>query len=285
VYLTIPEPEKRLEALSRGKIDLAKFVYLKDSLKYRGCGIRFVSLPGLGVTLLGLNLSRPGPLRDRKVRQAIFWALDPQEIIAKTNLEATASDQLVAPFVVGYLERGSAGRPNLEKARKLLAGYGRKVAVDLEVASTVKVRAEVVAAQLARAGIEAKVVPREWTELNQRLEKRQCAFYLFGWSCVTGDASDLLEACLHSRSNGRYGSANWSGYRRPEVDQLVELASRSLENKTRIGYMQQAMERALQDLPLVPLYVRSQTYAYRRGLSFQPRQDGSVMLAEISFER
>lgn len=284
-YLTIPEPEKRLEALSLGRIDLAKFIYLKDSVKYRGSPIQFVSLPGLGVTLLGLNLSRPGPLQDRRVRQAIFWSLDPQEIIAKTNLEATVSDQLVSPFVVGYLDRKPAGRPNLKMARKLLAGHRGKIAIDLEVATTVKTRAEVVAAQLARAGIEIRVVPREWPELNRRLEGRQCAFYLIGWACVTGDASDLLEACLHSPKDGRYGSANWSGYGHPEVDRLVELAASSLDNKTRMIYMQQALERSLEDLPLVPLYVRSQTYAYRQGLNFHPRQDGSVMVAEISFQR
>lgn len=49
--------------------------------------------------------------------------------------------------------------------------------------------------------------------------------------------------------------------------------------------LQQALVAGLADMPLIPLYVRNQTYAHCRRLEFRPRQDGMVLISEISFRR
>lgn len=285
--LVLPTPEERLEALAKGQIHLAKFVQLRDSVKYHDADIAYDCLPGLGVTMLGANVSLPGPLRDRRVRQALYWALDPAKLIEQTGLDARPIGQLVAPFVVGFIPQAEADRPKADKARTLLAqaGYGPGLRLELEASTSAAARAEAVVRQLTAVGIDARVVPREWTVLTERLNRRQARFFLVGWSCVSGDASDLLEACMHSESGPGYGSANWCGYSMPDLDRQIELASRTLDARRRIVLLQQALSAGLEDMPLIPLYVRAQTYAYSRRLDFRPRQDGWVLIAELSFRR
>ncbi len=283
----IPTPEGRLEALKRGEIHLAKFVPRHQPREDKKSEVCYVSLPGLGVTLLGINVQTKGPLADRRVRQAIYWAIDPQRVIQENDLAATPNDQLVAPFVVGYIPGGESKRPQTARARELLkqAGYASGFRTTIEVSTSAASRAQSLARQLQEVGIELEVVPREWSELNERLERRQAAFYLIGWSCVSGDASDLLEACLHSGRRPGYGLSNWSRYQDAEMDDLIERAGRTLDQRQRILYLQKALRRGLEEMPLIPLYVRSQTYAHCRRLVFQPHQDGTVPLAELSFTR
>lgn len=286
-FAVLATPEERLEALARGEIQLAKFVQLRDSARHPEAGLVYHSLPGLGVTLLGANVRLPGPLRDRRVRQAVYWALDPAEIIARTGLDARPIGQLVSPFVVGFIPQAEADRPKADRARALLAqaGYGRGLSLELEASSSAAARAEAAASQLRSAGIDARVAPREWSALTERLNRRQAPFFLVGWSCVSGDASDLLEACLHSEGRAGYGSANWCGYSAPELDRQIEQAGRTLDARRRIVLLQQALSAGLEDMPLIPLYVRNQTYAHCRRLDFRPRQDGWVLISELSFRR
>lgn len=286
-FRVLPTPEERLEALDRGEIHLAKFVHLRDSVKHRTADIVYNSLPGLGVTLLGANVRLPGPLQDRRVRQAIYWALDPARIIEETGLDARPISQLVPPFVVGFIPQAETDRPRVDRTRTLLAqaGYGSGVKLELEVSSSAAARAEAVARQMSAVGFAIKVVPREWAALTDRLNRKQAPFFLIGWSCISGDASDLLEACMHSEDSAGYGSANWCGYRVPELDRQIEQAGRTLEAGRRIELLQRALSAGLEDMSLIPLYVRNQTYAHRRRLEFRPRQDGWVLISELSFRR
>lgn len=286
-FAVLVTPQERLEALARGEIHLAKFVQLGDSVKYPTARLAYSSLPGLGVTLLGANVRLPGPLRDRGVRQAIYWALDPARIIEETGLDARPVGQLVSPFVVGYIPQAEADRPRRDRAKNLLnrAGYTSGFRLRLETSSSAVARARAVARQLSEVGIEFEVVPYDWTTLTGRLNQRQSPFFLLGWSCISGDASDLLEACLHSEERPGYGTANWCGYSSAEIDRQIEQAGQTLEPKIRIALLQQALSSGLEDMPLIPLYVRNQTYAYCSGLDFRPRQDGWVLISELSFRR
>lgn len=286
-FAVLATPQERLEALARGEIHLAKFVQLRDSAKHPRAGLIYHSLPGLGVTLLGANVGLPGPLADRRVRQAVYWALDPAKLIEQTGLDARPIGQLVSPFVVGFIPQAEADRPKADRARALLAqaGYGPGLKLELEASISAAPRAEAAARQLSAVGIDARVVLREWAELTERINRRQARFFLVGWSCNSGDASDLLEACLHSQGGPGYGSANWCGYSVPELDRQIEQAGRTLDARRRIVLLQQSLSAGLEDMPLIPLYVRDQTYGHCRRLDFRPRQDGWVLISELSFRR
>jgi peptide/nickel transport system substrate-binding protein len=277
----------RLEALVKGEIQLARDVSLADLKKQKDAGhLQLESIPGLSVGFLGFSLVRGGPFAKREVREAVYWAVDPKAWVEKIELDAQPSDQFVSPYIVGYLPNHRSVRPDLEKAKRLMAraGYPRGFSAVLEVTPAAATRsALVIVEQMASLGIKVQVKVMSWAELSERILSQRSPFFFVGWGCSSGDASDFLDACLHSPDARQYGSANWVGYRNREMDRLVEQIGSTLDNRQRIELMHRAMALALQDMPLVPVYVRNRTYAFDQCLAFVPRLDGSLNLSELKW--
>ena len=285
VFKVLPEDSQRMRALTEGQVDLIRDLDDRDREWLGGQpGIEVVSRPGLGVTLLGVNFVLPGPLRNRDVRSAVFWALDPAGLVLASGMDASPTNQLVSPYVVGYAPGDERARPDLERARQLLrrAGYGRGLRLTLEMSKTAadKVGAEL-RRQLSLVGVDLNVVGYDWPELSARLARHGSPFFLVGWSCSSGDASDLLDACLHSRDSLSRGSANWGGYGDPALDLLIERSGEVIDSRERIDLLHRAMGLAAEAAPLLPLYVRNRSYGRRAGLLFQPRQDGRIRLCDL----
>lgn len=288
VFKVLPDPAERAKALASGEILLAREVRRRDMARLPGGPpVKLLRRPGLAVYFLGVNFRVKGPLLERKVREAIFWALDRQEIIEEAGLEAAPIAQLVSPYVFGFLPEVVGGRPDLARAATLLAeaGHPQGLETTLEMSKAAAgTNGPAIARQLERVGILVRVVGLDWAELNSRLEKQESPFYAVGWSCA-GDASDILDAVLHTRASETWGSANFGGYSNPKLDRLIEEAGEVLNPDRRLRVLQQAMKLSLEDLPLIPLYVRSRTYGIHESVRFSPRQDGQIILSEISWAK
>ena len=284
VFRVIPDSLRRGAALARGEIHLAREL-TRSHLAGAGEDVRFVSHPGLVVVVLGVNFRSGGPLTKRDVRQAIYWAIDPAELIERSGVEAAPVDQIVPPSVFGYLpERGEA-RPRPEHARRLLrrAGYpnGFDVTLEMPEAFAESVGAPL-AEQLRRVGVRPKVEGLSWPRLAERLHRRESPFFSVGWSC-NGDASHIFEALLHTRVGESYGASNFGDYSNPDLDRVVERASTILSPGPRAEVLHEAMRIALEDLPLIPIYNRKRTYGVDARVRFVPRLNGQVILQEISW--
>lgn len=285
----MPVAADRAAALARGDVALTRDITEADfDIGRPPAGITLAKSPSLMVGFMGVNFTRRSPLTSRAVREAIYWALDPAQLLAETKLDAIPSDQFVSPYIVGYLPPERARRPDRARAKKLLAGagYARGVAVTLEVTTVAMAKSgPVIVRQLGQAGIRVILKPYEWPKLSERLNKRLSQFFLVGWGCNSGDASDLFDACLHSPDGQDYGQANWGGYRNPALDRLIEQGGSTIDNRRRIELMHQAMRIVSADLPLIPLYAKNRTYGFRDDIAFTPRQDGRIKLIEIGYRR
>jgi len=135
---------------------------------------RFDIVPGYSamVQLLALNNAVP-PLNDIRVRQAINYSIDIQEIIDTAFYgEGKPSGSPLIPGLAVYYEQSLADRypVNYEKARSLLseAGYGegkQKLSLEITVPSNYTMHvdtAQVIVSQLAKAGINASIHLVDW---------------------------------------------------------------------------------------------------------------------------
>lgn len=288
-FRVLPEDRDRLRALLEDEISLARDMEGESKAGISSHpDLRHVSRSGLGVSHLGMNVKCQGPLSDRRVRQAIYLALDPADIVGSSGLEAEPWDQLVSPYIVGYHPGASAVRPDIERARKLMAqaGYGGGFSTVLELSTSAAASSgPAIARQLEKIGIKVDVVGMEWTGFTQRLKRQESEFYLIGWSCSSGDASDLYDACIHTRTETGYGHANHTGYSNPAVDRLIEQSNQTLDPKQRIEILQRIHGLLMEDMPLVPLYLRNRGYGVHKRINFIPRQDARVRLREITWAK
>ena len=106
--------------------------------------------------------------------------------------------------------------------------------------------------------------------------------FLNGWDCSTGEASEFYEFCLHT-PRGQYGKGNYGGYSNPEIDTIAETNAAILDQRARRRLLQRAAVIAMDDLPVLPLWVRDDVYGVRTELTFPLRADAAVRVADVRY--
>ncbi len=224
------------------------------------------------------------PFRDPRVRRAVSLAVDRDELVRRLSVPSTPAGQLVTPNIFGYDPSRRPLRHDPAEARRLLAEAGWRDGFDVRFPARglFSEAAVIVAEMLGRVGIRASVVALEEPEWFGAMAGREFALTISRFGCPTGDASDLFESLLHSRQPATgAGIANYLGYSDVEVDRLIGLAARTLEMHRRQEILVEATGRVMEDLPVVPLYVDQDLYAFRAGVEWEPRNDNFLIASEI----
>lgn len=174
----IPEASSRAAALRAGEVDLIydTFPEFVDGLKQDGFVVTSVPIGQAHLYGFGRETQRAEPLKDRRVRQAIQYAIDTDAIVEAVSqgLTRKLDGQLAPPNAVGYTPNVQSYPYDPEKARQLLAEAGYANGFTIPLKSTAgrvfkdKEATEAVVAYLAEVGITAEV---EWLESSVWAER------------------------------------------------------------------------------------------------------------------
>ena len=166
----INDPAAQVAALLAGDVDGIPRFGSPQSLKQFQSDPRFtVAIGGTeGKTIVAINNKRK-PFDDVRVRRAIAAAIDRKALIDGTQegYGAPIGSHMV-PSDAGYVDLTGMNRYDLEKAKALLKEAG--VALPLHVTLTLpppqyaRKGGEIVAAELAKVGIDAKIENVEWAQ-------------------------------------------------------------------------------------------------------------------------
>ena len=169
-FRIINDPSAQVAALLAGDIDaFPRFGAFQSIDQFKGDARFAVTVGGTeGKTILAINNKRK-PFDDVRVRRAIAHALDRKSIIdgAQNGLGAPIGSHYV-PIDPGYVDLTGAFPFDVEKAKALLKEAG--VAMPLNVTLTLppppyaRQGGEIIAAQLAKVGINAKIENVEWAQ-------------------------------------------------------------------------------------------------------------------------
>jgi ABC-type transport system substrate-binding protein len=133
---------------------------------------------------------------------------------------------------------------------------------------------------LGGAGIRLRIEALPWDDYYARWSRHELDLFGFAYTAGTGDASDLLDAVFHSPSASS-GALNASGYSSAAFDRLVDEAGRVLDPYQRRRLMSEALAILREDLPAIPLAVRSNLYAVSEEIDWTPRQDRRVRAQDM----
>lgn len=279
-----PSAARRAELWRDGQVDLATMLgieapeLLPDHLE------KIVWQEGSAVSYLGFRVDRE-PFSDPQLRLGLSLALDRARAADELDGRLTPIGQLVGPQVHGHVPDIAPAEQNLGRALELLAAGGLSAGAELSLHTSIRMAgtARVVAAQLASAGLSVEVVERPWSELYAGVIAGDANLFFVTYLCSAGDASDLFDAALHSPDAERgWGGANLMRYSNPDLDRLIERASRTLDMESRRALLARGMQIALDDLPLIPLWQKREAHALRPGLSWRPRGDYRVLGATVT---
>jgi ABC-type transport system substrate-binding protein len=227
--------------IEKGNIDSA-YIYDSAYPKYKNHALfreHLVEGVEFYTTHVGFNFEIPGaPWRDRRVRQAINHAIDRKAIVdvVRQGMAFTATGPLPPGMLPGDQAR-EAYEYSPEKAKRLLAeaGYANGFAVKIITSEQPQrvAGAEAVAGYLAAVGIRLQIEVLDVTAMRARQEQGKFDWY-YANSGGEGHPLTFLQRAFHSRYLGSGG--NWTHYRNPIVDQLLDRAAdaRDVATMTRL---------------------------------------------------
>jgi peptide/nickel transport system substrate-binding protein len=280
-FLPVASAPERLARVERGEADVAAGMPPDLARGHDAARADVVRGPGLTVMYLGFGLRAGSPFVDPRVRRAFHLAIDREELLRRAlDGTGTVATQPVAPRVFGFNPRLPAPVHDPAEARRLLAaaGHAHGLRVRLDHPDDRYAAARVLQEQLARVGVTLDLSGMQRGELWDRAA--DSALFFAGWDCATGEASEFFEFCLHSPGGG-YGGANYGGFAHRRLDEIVETNTAALDPRVRQGLLQEAASIAMEELPVLPLYVADDIYAVRRGLRLPPRADNALRLADV----
>ncbi len=220
-------------------------------------------------TYLGYNLKNP-LFSDKRVRQAISYAINQEEIIRGVLLGLGKPS--TGPFKPGTWVHNDAVKKydyNPAEARKLLAEAGWREAkgdgvlskdakpFEFEILTnqgneTRQKCAEIIQRQLADVGIRAKIRIVEWSAfVTDFINKRRFDAVILGWTIpLDPDAYDVW----HS-SKTAPDELNFVSYGNPEADEMLEKGRSTFDQAKRKKYYDRFQEILAEDQPYTFLYV------------------------------
>lgn len=220
-------------------------------------------------TYLGYNLKNP-LFTDKRVRQAISYAINKEEIISGVLLGL--GKPATGPFKPGtwaYNGNVKIYNFNRQEAKSLLkeAGWqdingdgilekdGKPFVFELVLSQGNETRqkcAEIIQRQLADVGITVKIRVLEWAAfINDFINKRRFDTVILGWTIPPDpDAYDVW----HS-SKTAPEELNFISYKNAEVDEMLERGRSTFDQKERKKYYDRFQEILAEDQPYTFLYV------------------------------
>ncbi len=290
----ITESSTRFAALVSGQADIVSGVPVELYDKVvNNPKLKIISRPARRSIFLALGNKEGSPIADIRVRQAIYMAINEEEIIEKIMRgHATPAAQIPDPATIGHNPDIKRLPYNPEKAKELLAeaGYSDGFTITLAGPNDRYVQdekiAEAVVKYLAKIGIKAVLDVKPKSIFFPDVTQGKYDFYLIGWFDGAFDMGRTYFKLIHSLDKDKgYGSWNGTRYSDPEIDKMLESTADIIDPKDRESVLRKLNKMTMEEkIAWIPLHFQQDIYAIQKGkgIKFQPRPDRWIMLKEIS---
>jgi peptide/nickel transport system substrate-binding protein len=234
---------------------------------------------------IAVNLDNPW-LRDRRVRQALLYALDRDVIRARAGWGAFAevAHTWLPPRHPGH--HGDVRRygRDVDLARRLLveagwtpgpdgvlrnaAGERLELVIMTTPGNTLRERTQDLLIEQWRAvGVAArKENPPDFFERLVRRRFPHLAMFAWVMSPMT-DGYDLWQSSGIPSEANQFQGKNYAGWRNPENDRLLDQIAQEMRESQRIELLKRQQEIWAEDLPSLPLWFRSVPVLVHRNLT------------------
>ncbi len=212
------------------------------------------------------------PYRDPRVREAFELAID-RQVLAEIAMEGMGrpEGQMVIPGMFGFIPDYPIPRPNVQRARQLLAEAGYPNGFRTVLSFTVDRLAGdrpvglAIAQMLAGIGITAQANGQPITVVFPARTRGDLSMTMLGWGTLTGEAHYTLSSLGHTNDPAtRMGAFNWRGYSNPALDSLLQRAGRELDDTQREALLREAGRLYLSERISIPLVSVGTAWSMRR---------------------
>ena len=192
--------------------------------------VNLLSQPGLNIAYLSFNNTKP-PFDKKEVRQALSMAIDKAAIIKDVYQGAgQGAKNFIPPTIWSYNDAIQDWPYDPEKAKAMLKAAGVTsldsdlwwMPVTRPYNPNAKRIAEMMQADLAKVGVNTKLVSYEWGEYRKRLQGGEHQMGQLGWTGDNGDPDNFF--FLLGCDAARIGGQNITKWCNKDFDALLKKA-------------------------------------------------------------
>jgi len=277
------DAEARVEAVLNGQADIASDIGIQGWRRINEDGRALAHEMDSGLSIIFMANAFQGPLQDRRIRQALNYALDVDEIIAEIK------DGAAKPLS-GYLTHHHFGyNPETpvypydpDQARALLseAGYddGLTLVFDIPMAMPDEAPelARMMVDQYSRVGITVELVEHHDRAAYSEMVREKRINDAAAFDSSPRSTYRVLREKLHSGLQGPW----WEGYHNEEVDALIEEAQATVSDTERQAIYRRIYSIVTEDAPWIFLYNPTRYWGTGPTMpDWQPRADGLLIFS------
>jgi oligopeptide transport system substrate-binding protein len=217
----------------------------------------------LEIQYYGFNLEKEPFKGNKKLRQAINYAIDRDSIIQYVlQGRGTPAKGIVPEGMPGYTTTVEGYTYDAAKAKSLLAEAGYpdgnglpEIILDLNSGGTTNESiAEAVQDQLAQVGIKIRLRIVEWPQHLENMDNGVVTFFRTGWIADYPDPENFLS--LAWSGNFAPIGPNYCRYKNEDVDRLYEASLAIDDVNERYALYQPCEEMIMEDAPALFLFYR-----------------------------
>ncbi|MGE8317127.1 MAG: ABC transporter substrate-binding protein [Comamonas sp.] len=295
VYTPLKSDATRTAALLSGEIDFIIDPNMNDLPRIRqqprlqvleaaADRTMFLGMDQFRDELPGSNIKGKNPLKDQRVRRALYQSIDIAAIqrVAMRGL-AQPTGTLIAHHVNGWTKQADARLPYAPDAAKLLladAGYADGFEVDFACSAGRypgdEALCQSIAAQWARLGVKAKLRTQPFATYFPMIQRNEASIYLLGWSVPTFDAYYSLQALIRSPGAGGDGNFNLGRFSDPQQDAMIERIKKETDLKVRNQLIEKVLLRDHEAISHIPLFNLITPWATTQQVQIPTRADNYI---------
>jgi peptide/nickel transport system substrate-binding protein len=307
-YTPVGQDATRVAALLSGQVNMAYPIPVQDQARVNSASNASVLIgPELRTIFIGMDQFRDellhssvkgkNPLKDKRVREAIFHAIDIKAIQSKVMRKLSEpSSLMIAPSLTPISKDHYPRRAyDTAKSKSLLAaaGYPSGFEIGLDCPSDRYVNDEAIctaaAAMLAKVGIKVKLLAQPKAKFFPKVlaPNLDYSLYLLGWTPGSLEAGNVLRDLFYcpraskgdaiwdkdKRNKVGKGKFNLGGYCNPALDAMTDKILSETNMKKRDAMITEAMGITVADAAYVPLHQQALAWGVAKGVNVKQRGD------------
>jgi peptide/nickel transport system substrate-binding protein len=285
VFTPIASDATRLAALVSGEIDIINDPPVQDVPRLKqnpsvkvleGTENRviFIGMDQHRDELLYSNVKGKNPFKDKRVRQALYEAIDIEALRTTTMRGLSKPTGAMLPAPLPWIAEPEHRFPfDRAKAKQLLAeaGYPNGFEVTLDCPNNRYVNDEKIcqalAAMWSQIGVTTSVTAMPRANYFPKLEKRDTSLYMLGWGGAATDPIFILQPVLHTSNKKGDGDYNYGEYSNAKLDALIEQIKTELDVEKRRKLINEALMIQHDEILHIPLHRQVIPWATRSNVT------------------
>lgn len=265
-FVPVSEP---ILAFEKGKIGLTRISPDLLGRYQNNSEYKVIQRPAFWGYRLLFNMGDKSVAKRKKFRQAINYALDKKELIAKIERGAgvPGSAGILPPDHIFYNPEVKEYHHNLTKARKLMKDVLKEkpLSLDLKVPGNAVRLAELISEQLAKADININIISSDRKTHDSRVRNMKYELAILGHGGWGGEPDYLRRFVGKKSAKGGISplESGLRGYNNPQLNSLLLKQKQEFNRTKRKEIFYEIQNILAEDVPEIPLYYTSGYTVFR----------------------